>query len=86
MRWRLSHLIYVMVENVKDSVSESVKVSVPISVSFQNFNFVVAAFSESICIVTLKGIEYAVRPIDHGFSTVLKALDIRIRSGHYPMR
>jgi hypothetical protein len=54
VRWRSSHLIFVVIKDVKYSVSESVKVPVAVSVSFQHLDFVVAALCKAICIAAVK--------------------------------
>lgn len=44
--------------DMKDSVSEAIKVSVTEGISFENFNLVVDSFGEAVSIRTFKGIKY----------------------------
>ncbi len=77
-------LSILMAKDMKDSVSKAAKIAVAIGIAFEDLYFVVAAFGKAVCIGMIKGIHYAVRPIDESVRAGNESWDIRILGAHYP--
>ena len=46
---------------MQNTVAKAVEISVAVSISFENFNFVVAAFNETVCKWSSERIKYSCR-------------------------
>ena len=70
---------------MQNTVAKAVEISVAVSISFENFNFVVAAFNETVCKWSSERIKYSYQPILHCFCTFDKPWDTAIMSGVNPV-
>lgn len=57
---------------MQNAVSEAMKVFVTVSISFENFDFVVAAFGKTICDRRIKRIDNTRIPVLKGCGTLFK--------------
>ena len=48
--------------------------------TFQDLGFIVAAFSKTVCVRTVKGVEYVFAPVMHSFCAPCKFRQIRLLS------
>ena len=72
-------------KDMKNTVSESVKVLVAVSDTFKHFDFVVAALGKTVSYSGGKGIENAGHPVQHSLSAFLKSYNSGIIRGINPI-
>ena len=60
---------------MKDAITKASEISVSISVAFEDFDLVVAAFGETVGDGRIKGIDNAGIPVTHSLSTFFKLRD-----------
>ena len=65
---------------MQNTVSETIEVSVTISVSFQYFDFIVTAFGEAVGNVDVKRVCYSGKPVAHSTVTLFKRLKTAVFS------
>ena len=73
-------------EDMKDTVSKSVKVLIAKGNSFKNLNLVVAAFSKAVSHRCRKRIKNTCHPVNHSLSTLFEAFNPTVKSAVNPLR
>ena len=72
-------------EDMKNTVSKSVKVLIAKGNSFKNLNLVVAAFCKAVGYRRRKRIKNTCHPVNHSLSALFKAVNSAIKSAVNPL-
>ena len=50
-------------KHMQNTISETSKITITISISFEDLDFVVAALGKSVCIMKIEGVKDGLRPV-----------------------